>query len=83
MKRYFSHGSNVFNYNCTWPDDNLNLEVYQLDVKTNFLHGDLEEENYMEQLEGFVVKGKENLVFHIKKELVWIQTSSKVVVYKI
>jgi hypothetical protein len=29
-----------------------------MDVKTTFLHGDLEEEIYMKQLEGFVMKGK-------------------------
>jgi len=29
-----------------------------MDVKTKFLHGDLEEEIYMEQPEGFAVKGK-------------------------
>ena len=29
-----------------------------MDVKTTFLHGDLEEEIYMKQPEGFVVKGK-------------------------
>ena len=47
----------------------LNLEVEQLDVKTAFLHGDLEEEIYMEQPEGFKVKDKENLVCRLKKSL--------------
>ena len=29
-----------------------------MDVKTTFLHGDLDEEIYMKQPEGFMVKGK-------------------------
>jgi hypothetical protein len=33
-----------------------------MDVKTSFLHGDLEEEIYMKHLEGFVMKGKKELV---------------------
>ena len=47
----------------------LNLEIEQMDVKTTFLHGDLEEEIYMEQPEGFKVDGKENFVCKLKKSL--------------
>ena len=36
----------------------LNLEIEQMDVKTDFLHGDLEEVIYMEQPEVFEVEGK-------------------------
>ncbi|KAM1671634.1 hypothetical protein ACFXTN_036619 [Malus domestica] len=36
----------------------FDLELAQLDVKTVFLHGDLEEEIYMSQPEGFKVAGK-------------------------
>ncbi|KAK9940454.1 hypothetical protein M0R45_017116 [Rubus argutus] len=47
----------------------MNLEVEQMDVKTAFLHGDLDEEIYMEQPEGFEVKGKEQMVCKLKKSL--------------
>nr|CAN80650.1 hypothetical protein VITISV_022906 [Vitis vinifera] len=46
-----------------------NLHLEQLDVKTAFLHGDLEEDLYMIQLEGFIVQGQENLVCKLRKSL--------------
>ncbi|KAA3466398.1 DNA polymerase zeta catalytic subunit-like [Gossypium australe] len=35
-----------------------NLEVHHIDAKTTFLNGDLDEQIYMEQLEGHVVLGQ-------------------------
>ena len=45
----------------------LDLEVEQMDVKTAFLHGDLEEEIYMKQPDGFLVEGKEDHVCRLRK----------------
>ena len=36
---------------------NLNLELYQMDIKTTFLNEELDEEIYMDQPIGFVTKG--------------------------
>ena len=46
-----------------------NLELIQLDVKTTFLHDDLQEEIYMEQLTGFVSSDQEHLVCRLRKSL--------------
>lgn len=46
-----------------------NWRVYQLDVKSAFLNGFLQEEIYVEQPEGFVKKGEEDKVYLLKKAL--------------
>ncbi|GJR30290.1 retrovirus-related pol polyprotein from transposon TNT 1-94 [Tanacetum coccineum] len=46
-----------------------NLKLEKLDVKTVFLHGDLEEEIYMSQPKGLVVQGKEDYVCKDIKEV--------------
>jgi hypothetical protein len=53
------------------------LELEQLDVKTTFLHGELEEEIYMDQLEGFIVPGKEDLVCKLKRSLYGLKQSPR------
>ena len=51
------------------------MKLHQLDVKTIFLHSDLDEEIYMKQLEGFKVFGKENYVYKLEKSLYGLKQS--------
>lgn len=43
--------------------------IYQLDVKSTFLHGELEDEVYIDQPLGYVKQGHENQVYKLKKAL--------------
>lgn len=54
-----------------------NLEIHQMDVKTAFLNGDLDQDIYMKQPEGFVVAGKENLVCKLRKSLYGLKQASR------
>jgi hypothetical protein len=46
-----------------------NFKVYQMDVKSTFLNGYLEEEVYIEQPEGFLLSENEDYVCRLKKAL--------------
>ena len=49
-------------------------EIEALDVKTAYLFGELDEEIYMDQPEGFIVKGQEKKVCQLKKSIyVWTE----------
>ncbi|KAG8496860.1 hypothetical protein CXB51_008026 [Gossypium anomalum] len=43
------------------------LEIEQMNVKTVFFHGDLEEDLYIKQLECFVAQGKKDYVHNLRK----------------
>ena len=45
------------------------LDIQSIDVKTAYLYGDLDEEIYMEQPEGFKLPEKENKVWRLCKAL--------------
>ncbi|MCO5562890.1 hypothetical protein L7F22_016526 [Adiantum nelumboides] len=53
------------------------MELDRMDAITAFLHGDLEEEIYMQQPEGFVQKGKEHLICKLLKSLYGVKQSSR------
>ena len=46
----------------SWP-------IFQLDVKSAFLHGDLQEQVFIDQPPGYVKLGSENKVYKLKKAL--------------
>jgi hypothetical protein len=46
-----------------------NIKVYQMDVKSAFLNGEIEEEVYIEQLEGFQLSKNSDYVCKLKKAL--------------
>ena len=56
-----------------------NLRLEHLDVKTTFLHSDLEEDIYMSQPEEFIVQGQESLVCKLRKSLYGLKQVKTVV----
>ena len=55
----------------------LDLEVHQMDVVSAFLNGDLEEDIYMRQPEGFTSRNHPNKVCKLKKSLYGLKQSAR------
>ena len=55
----------------------MDWEMEQLDVKTTFLHGDLDEDIYMSQPKGFKEPSSEELVCLLKKSLYGLKQSPR------
>ena len=53
------------------------FEVHQMDVQSAFLNGDLDEEIYMKQPEGFIKEGEENLVCKLTKALYGLKQAGR------
>ena len=53
------------------------IELEQMDVKTAFLHGSLDEEIFMAQPEGFIERGLEDNVCLLKKSLYGLKQSPR------
>jgi hypothetical protein len=62
----------ILSYACS-----NNIKEYQMDVKSTFLNGELEEEFYIEQLEGFQLSENEDYVFRLKKALYGLKQASR------
>ena len=55
----------------------LDYEIWQMDVKTAFLNGNLDERIYMQQPEGCIQDGQEGKVCHLHKSIYGVKQASR------
>ena len=55
----------------------MDYEIWQIDVKTAFLNGSLDEWIYMVQPKGFIAKGKETKVCKLQKSIYGLKQASR------
>jgi hypothetical protein len=55
----------------------LDYEIWQMDVKTAFLNGNLDECIYMVQPDGFIAKGQEHMLCKLKKSIYGLKQASR------
>ncbi|KAK4411578.1 Retrovirus-related Pol polyprotein from transposon RE1 [Sesamum angolense] len=56
---------------------NKKWKIYQMDVKSAFLNGYIDEEIYVEQPQGFIAKGSEEKVLRLKKALYGLKQATR------
>ena len=55
----------------------LDYEIWQMDVKTAFLNGSLEEDIYMQQPEGFIARGQEHMECKLQRSIYGLRQASR------
>ena len=55
----------------------LDYEIWQMDVKTAFLNGNLDERIYMMQPDGSIAKGQEHMLCKLKKSIYGLKQASR------
>ena len=55
----------------------LDYEIWQMDVKTTFLNGSLEEDIYMQQPEGFIARGQEHMTCKLQRSIYGLKQASR------
>ncbi|KAH9697541.1 hypothetical protein KPL71_023649 [Citrus sinensis] len=55
----------------------LDYEIWQMDVKTAFLNGHLEENIYMQQPDGFIQKGQKHMVCKLQRSIYGLKQASR------
>eukprot|EP00253_Pinus_taeda_P001692 PITA_01692 len=59
------------------------FKIFQMDVKSAFVNGDLEEEVYIEQPDGFILGNDPNLVCRLKKALYGLKQAPRAWYYRL
>ena len=55
----------------------MKWELHEMDVKTTFLNGVIEEEVYIEQPPGFEIHGMKKICVPTKESIIWIKASTQ------
>ena len=55
----------------------LDYKIWQMDVKTAFLNGSLEEDIYMQQPEGFIARGQEHMACKLQRSIYGLKQATR------